>query len=92
MLVPIYLGICAVGDLDAGHRAAGALMAGNIEAAFLVAVSHTLAMTLAGGLLAIGTYFWLGLTFVSKAWFNLDVFWALSLVVVGVVGIITAWH
>lgn len=90
MLVPIYLGICAVGDLDAGHAAAGALMSANIGVAFGVAAAHTAAMTLAGGALAAGMYFWLGLKFLSRTWFNLDVVWALSLILVGSIGIATA--
>ena len=87
MLVPIYLGLCAPEELDAGHRAAGALMASNISIAFGVAVVHTAAMTLAGGALATGMYYWLGLKFLSKSWFNLDVVWALSLILVGALGI-----
>ena len=90
MLVPIFLGICAPGEQDAGHLAAGTLMAGNVQTALIVAIVHTLAMTLAGGVLAVGTYFWLGLNFVSKAWFNLDAVWALSLILVGAIGLITA--
>lgn len=92
MLVPIYLGICAPDQLDAGHRAAGTLMAGNLGTAMLVAIVHTVAMTVAGGILAVGTYYWLGLKFLSKAWFNLDVVWALSLIVVGVIGLLMVHH
>jgi hypothetical protein len=91
MLVPIYLGLC--GDpatLDASHRAAGALMAGNLWTALLVSTLHTAAMTVAGGALAAGMYFWLGLRFLSRAWFNLDAVWALSLVMVGCIGAGTA--
>ena len=87
MLVPIYLGLC--GDpatLSAGHQAAGTLMAGNLWTALLVATLHTAAMTIAGSALAAGIYFWLGLRFLSRAWFNLDVVWALSLVIVGCIG------
>lgn len=87
MLVPIYLGLCAVDDLDAGHAAAGSLMATNAGVAFAVALAHTVAMTLAGGVLAAGMYFWLGLKFLSRSWFNLDVVWALSLIAVGGLGI-----
>lgn len=90
MLVPIYLGICAPEHLDAGHKAAGALMANNIGIAFLVALTHTAAMTIAGGVLAVGMYFWLGLKFLSKSWFNLDVVWALSLILVGLLGVLHA--
>ncbi|MBX2883182.1 MAG: hypothetical protein KTR32_24735 [Granulosicoccus sp.] len=90
MLVPIYLGICASGDLDAGHQAAGKLMGNNVQTALIVAVVHTVAMTAAGGLMATIIYFWLGLKFLSKTWFNLDLVWALSLILVGVFGISTA--
>ncbi|MDD9718237.1 hypothetical protein PVW48_15855 [Dinoroseobacter sp. PD6] len=83
MLVPIYLGICQTLDSDAGHAAAATLMQGNLAIAASVAVAHTLAMTLAGGALALGVYHWLGLKFLSRSWFNLDVVWALSLILVG---------
>jgi hypothetical protein len=71
---------------DAGHQAAGELMAANLGTALLVATVHTAAMSLAGGALAAGVYFWLGLQFLSRSWFNLDVVWALSLIVVGAIG------
>ena len=83
MLVPIYLGICQTIDTDAGHAAAANLMQGNARVALVVALAHTLAMTLSGGLLALGVYHWLGLRFLSQSWFNLDAVWALSLVLVG---------
>jgi hypothetical protein len=87
MLVPIYLGLCGDPAMqEAGHMAAGQLMAANLKTAFLVAVVHTAGMSLAGGALAAGVYFWLGLRFLSRSWFNLDVLWALSLIVVGCVG------
>jgi hypothetical protein len=47
-------------------------------------------MTCAGGIIAAATYFWLGLQFLSKTFFNLDIIWALSLIVVGTIGIYTA--
>ncbi|WP_102110100.1 hypothetical protein [Oceaniglobus roseus] len=88
MLVPIYLGIC--GDPDAAHRAAGALMAGTLGAAVTVAAVHTAAMTLSGGALAVGMYLWLGMQFLRRSWFNLDVVWALSLILVGAIGAASA--
>ena len=83
MLVPIYLGLCRVADLDAGHQAVGALMSANLGMAVLVSVVHAVAMIAAGGLLAWLVYRYLGLKFVSRSWFNLDATWALSLVLVG---------
>lgn len=91
MLVPIYLGICAIDVGDTGHNAARALMQNNIVNAVLVASVHTLAMTIAGGVIATIIYLWLGLKFLSKTWFNLDVIWAMSLVLVGGFGIYSAY-
>ncbi|WP_412105134.1 hypothetical protein [Sulfitobacter sp. D35] len=83
MLVPIYLGICRTIETDAGHAAADALMTGTAGIAALVALVHTAAMTVSGGALAVIIYRWLGLKFLSKTWFNLDLVWAASLVLVG---------
>ncbi len=91
MLVPMYLGLCQAEALDPGHQAATTLMASNIGTALLVAAAHTAAMILAGGALAAAVYFWLGLRFLSKSWFNLDQLWALSLILVGVMGLLGAF-
>jgi len=83
MLVPIYLGLCRTVDTDAGHAAAADLMVGNAGVAVIVAIVHTLAMTLSGGVLAFGIHQWFGMRFLSKTWFNLELAWALSLILVG---------
>lgn len=88
MLVPIYLGICDTVQTDAGHAAAESLMGGTVAIALVVAAIHTLAMTISGGALALGVYHWLGLKFLSKSWFNLDVVWAISLILVGVLALL----
>jgi hypothetical protein len=90
MLVPIYLGICDADLADAGHEAARDLMSQNVAAAFAVAFAHTLAMTLAGGAIAAVIYFYVGLKFLSRTWFNLDLVWAFSLILVGAFGIYLA--
>lgn len=87
MLVPIFMGICGLDHADAGHQAAGVLMRDNIETALIVSAVHTLAMVIAGGLMATVIYLWLGLRFLSKTWFNLDRAWALSLICVGIFGV-----
>ncbi|AXI47680.1 hypothetical protein C1J03_17705 [Sulfitobacter sp. SK012] len=91
MLVPIYLGICAIEPDQTGHLAAQTLMANNISIAFTVAAVHTLSMTIAGGVIATVIYRWLGLKFLSRTWFNLDMVWAISLIIVGVFGIYSAY-
>lgn len=92
MLVPIYLGICGLDPGDGGHQAARDLMGQNVASAFLVAFVHTLAMTAAGGAIAAAIYFYFGLKYLSKTWFNLDTVWALSLILVGLFGVYFAFH
>ena len=96
MLVPIFLGICGLLVPDesvsrTGHAAAQELMTSNVMTAFLVAATHTFAMTFAGALIGVFVYVWFGLTFISKSWFNLDVVWALSLIIVGAFGVYSAF-
>jgi len=96
MLVPIYLGICGLLVLGesvsgTGHAAAQVLMSSNIVTAFLVAATHTFAMTFAGAAIALFVYNWFGLKFISKSWFNLDSIWAFSLITVGAFGVYSAF-
>ncbi|WP_082029566.1 hypothetical protein [Tateyamaria sp. ANG-S1] len=90
MLVPIYLGLCAIEELDAGHRAASALMA-TTALALAVAVLHTAAMMGSGGAVAYAVHRWLGLNFLKRGWFDLELVWALSLILVGGIGLWTAF-
>lgn len=91
MLVPIYLGLCQAAELDAGHQAAYTLMRGNLSAALAVSVAHTAAMVLSGGVIALAVHRWLGPQFISRSWFNLDAVWALSLILVGGLGLLAAF-
>ncbi len=91
MLVPIYLGLCRLSELDAGHQAAASLMGLNAGLAVAVAVVHTAAMIIAGGCIAAAVYRWLGLKFLTKSWFDLDVLWALSLVIVGLIALYSVY-
>jgi hypothetical protein len=83
MLVPIYLGLCRVADLNRGHEAASALISADLGMAIAVSVVHAAAMVAAGGLSAWMVYRYFGLKFVSRSWFNLDATWAVSLLLVG---------
>jgi hypothetical protein len=87
MLLPIYLGICRAQDLDRGHLAAAALMGGNLLTAIVVSLVHTVAMIISAGLMALAAHEWLGLALISKSWFNLDIVWASSLILVGTIGL-----
>ncbi|WP_170480427.1 hypothetical protein [Ruegeria arenilitoris] len=90
MLVPIYLGLCGLDELDAGHRAVSEIMTTNGMLVLAVAVIHTTAMVLGGGIVAFAVYRWLGLQFLSRSWFNLELIWALSLILVGILGLWSA--
>lgn len=90
MLLPFMLGLCAPAE-DAAHARVEAALAGaDLATAVTVATVHTLAM-LAGGVgIAWAVYRYLGLQFLRRAWFNLEVAWAASLVVAGAAGIAMA--
>jgi hypothetical protein len=88
MLVPIYLGLCRAGDLDRGHEAAGTLMNANLMMAVQVSFVHAIAVIAAGGCSAWLVYRYLGLKFISRSWFNLDMSWAISLVLVGIIALV----
>ena len=90
MLLPIYLGICSWRQQDVGHEAAAALMRGNLWTAIAVSIVHAAAMIVTGGIVAFAVHEWLGLSFISKSWFNLDAVWALSLILVGGIGAASA--
>jgi hypothetical protein len=90
MLVPIFLGLCSAEQADGGEAAARLLMAGTLGAAFEVAAIHATAMLLAGGALAYAVHRWLGPKAIARSWINLETSWALSLVLVGGIGVFGA--
>jgi uncharacterized membrane protein len=89
MLLPIYLGLCSSED-DKVHRASAILMAENSTIAILVSLLHTISMVTAGGVIALLVHDRLGLKFLSRSWFNLDLVWAMSLILIGAIGLLTA--
>ena len=91
MLVPMYLGLHQADEMASGHVAASTLMANSVVMALLVSLVHVTAMITTGGLTAFLVYNWLGLTFVSRSWFDLDGFWALSLIAIGLIALVLTW-
>jgi hypothetical protein len=92
MLVPFMLGLCVTATDDpavAGAHAGlmNALARSDLATALAVAAVHTLVMMAAGLAMAWAVYRYLGLQFLRRAWFNLDVAWALSLVAAGAAGV-----
>lgn len=83
MLLPIYLGLCTTGQ---GHAAIADLIGSGLEPSMLVCLVHTFAMALASGLMAWTFYRYFGLRLLRAAWLNLDLVWAVSLILTGVIG------
>ena len=95
MLVPFMLGLCAAPapshDTQGAHASLmSALAQSTLATAISVAAVHTLAMMVAGLAMAWAVYRYLGLQFLRRAWFNLDLAWAASLLLAGGAGMVTA--
>jgi hypothetical protein len=78
MLVPALIPLCLAGTPGAELTATGAL--GITLAAVAV---HTLAMLSVTGAIAVAVYQWLGVAFLRRGWFNLDLLWLFALVATG---------
>ena len=65
-------------------------MTNKIVLAGVVSGIHTLAMIVAGGIMAWVAYRYVGTKLVTRSWFNLDAVWAVSLILVGLVGLLAA--
>ena len=86
-MVPIYLGLCQ--PIRQGPRGSGQpRQRRTLRWRCSVAIVHTAAMIAAGGCLAWLVYRYLGVKFVSRSWFNLETVWAVSLVLVGAIGLV----
>lgn len=97
MLVPFMLGLCAAPSPGApiaqaaGHAAVMAyLTRSDMGTALLVATVHSLATLLAGIVMALLVYRYLGLRFLRRVWLDLDRIWGASLVLAGAAGIVLA--
>jgi hypothetical protein len=95
MLVPLYLGLCQASDADQFREPAATLVNANLGTAAIVSLVHSIAMVSAGGCSAWLVYRYLGLQFVSRSWFNQDIIWAVSLILVGTIALaigLADWH
>lgn len=98
MLAPVLLGWGAAGHEHHAHmhhaqhggghaeHAATLAQAGGTPLLALAATAlHTLGYLVVMGLIALVVYEKVGLAILRKAWFNLDVVWAIALIVTGIV-------
>ncbi|HEX6792591.1 MAG TPA: hypothetical protein VF304_01960 [Casimicrobiaceae bacterium] len=91
MLVPVVLGLCTdgSGSHDA-HRALRELARSGLGMTFAAVTVHTASMLLTGGIIAWVVYRYVGLRLLRSAWINVDLLWALLLIVVGVIALAAA--
>jgi hypothetical protein len=91
MLVPMLLGLCAVpGRAEQGFMAAQIGFITNAGVMLAVAVTHTITLVMASGVLAWAVYRVLGLKVLTRSWFDLSHIWACSLGIAGAVGLWSA--
>jgi hypothetical protein len=90
MLAPVALGLCTAPRDPGQVSAMDAMIRSDIAVAVAVTVVHTVAMLVSGIAIAWLVYRYLGVQFVRRAWFNLDVVWGVSLVVAGGVSVAMA--
>jgi hypothetical protein len=91
MLVPVVLGLCTVaGEAHPGHQALLELAGGGLGLTLAAATAHTAAMVLTGGAIAWVVYHYVGLGLLRRAWLNLDLLWAVLLILVGCIALAVA--
>jgi len=88
MLVPVVLSLCAGGaGVQAGHEALREIARGDLSLTLVAATVHSAAMVLTGGAIAWLVYRYLGLNALRRAWINMDLLWAVLLIVVGAIAL-----
>jgi hypothetical protein len=89
MVLPLVIGDAPAAG-HAGHVAAASLLgsAGVDWNGLLAALVHTAGYLLVTGLIAVIVYERIGLRFLRTAWVNLDLVWAVALVVTGIATVI----
>ena len=84
MLVPVVLGLYGHdGHAHGSHASVLAHARGDLAIALLAVTVHTAAMVVAGGALAWVVYRYAGLALLRRSWLNLDLLWAVLLLVAG---------
>ena len=91
MLVPVLLPLGRV-SAHAGQPAGHLMAEGSLVISLAAVAVHTVAMLAVTGVIAVAVYEWIGLAFLRRGWINLDLLWALALVVTGLVLLGTPSH
>ena len=80
MLVPAVIPLCL-----AASPAHELTASGSVPVALLALLLHTGAMLIAIASISIAVYRWIGVAFLRRGWINLDLLWAIALMVCGVI-------
>ena len=86
MVVPVILAVPAVAAICSASRSSAdvtATIAGSVAHSLLGVGLHALAALVVTGAVALAVFEWFGLALLRRLWINLDLLWALSLIVVG---------
>jgi hypothetical protein len=84
MLVPVVLGLGVhTHGGHSGHQMLFEFAGGDLTLTLIAATVHTVAMVLAGGAIAWVVYRYVGLRLLRRSWLNLDLLWAVLLIIVG---------
>lgn len=78
MLIPAVVPLCL-----AATQAHELTASGSVPVALLALGLHTGAMLAAIGAISIAVYKWIGVAFLRRGWINLDLVWAIALMVCG---------
>jgi len=87
MLVPVYFGMMRLPARDTAMVAMGRVGSG-LAAAAAIAIVHTLAMLVVAGAIAWVFYRYVGLALLRRVWFNVDLVWAVALIVTGTIALV----
>jgi hypothetical protein len=91
MLVPVVLGLCTnTAGAHGGHQALLELAGGSLALTLAAATVHTGVMVLTSGTIAWVVYRYVGPGLLRQGWLNLDLLWAVLLIVVGAIAVLVA--
>src|SRR5215475_3399607 len=82
MLVPFLLPMPSHGAAS-GHQAPHDAVSGSLLLSLIAIGTHTLAMLLVTGVIAVLVYDWVGVAFLRRGWINLDPLWTVALIAAG---------
>ncbi|MFL6651248.1 MAG: hypothetical protein ACJ8J7_08165 [Sulfurifustaceae bacterium] len=89
MLVPVALSLRTDAHAAHAHHALADSAADGLTLTLAATIVHTAAMVLTGGAIAWVVYRYVGLGLLRRSWLNLDLLWAVLLIVVGATALAT---